>query len=429
MLTTLRIKNLALVEDLSVEFCPGFNALTGETGAGKSVIIGGLQLVLGGRADKSLIRSGTDQCVIEAVFDMSDMIEAIDDLLQELGLEPCEDNQLLLRRTIQANGSSRQFVNGSPCTVSHLSKIGGQLVDIHGPHDHQSLQENKKQLDILDASGNLQELKSQLASLTRERNSLVQANAELAVNDQEFARQVEILEFQAQEIQSAQLHPDEEETLENAYQRATNATRIHDLCQEAAFYLQNGEPSALHFIHSASKALHQTASMDPEASHLADLARQTANLADELTREIESYVENLEVDPSQLQSIEMRYSNLQSLKKKYGRSVGEILAFGRQAQEKLMHLQQREQQIENFKTLIENLDSRRMDIASNLSQQRSRIAPPLAEAIQSHLNDLGFKQNQFEIHVLANPRISGDRLGSHGFDAVEFMFPPIRENH
>lgn len=424
MLTTLRIKNLALVEDLSVEFCPGFNALTGETGAGKSVIIGGLQLVLGGRADKSLIRSGTDQCVIEALFDVSHMVGEMDDLLQELGLEPCEDNQLLLKRTIQANGSSRQFVNGSPCTVNNLSKIGDQLVDIHGPHDHQSLQENKKQLDILDASGNLQTLKSQLASLTRERNSIVQANAELAINDQEFARQVEILEFQVQEIHGAQLRPDEEETLENAYQRASNATRIHNLCQEAAFYLQNGEPSALHLLHSASKVLHQTTSLDPDADHLADLARQIANLASELASEIDSYVEQIEVDPSQLQSIELRYTNLQSLKKKYGRTVADILAFGREAHEKLMRLQQREQEIENFNTLIENLDSQRMGLASQLSQHRTQIAQPLATAIQSHLNDLGFKQNQFEIQVISNSQISGDRLGAKGFDAVEFMFSP-----
>src|SRR5262245_42091203 len=156
MLTLLRIKNLALVADLTLELQPGYNVITGETGAGKSILIGALNLVLGERADRTLIRSGSDACSVEAVFDVSRSRAPLKTFLEENGLEPCEDGQLVLKRTFSAAGANRQFVNGSPAALNALKTIGEWLVDIHGPHDHQSLLHASKQLRILDAFGGLQ---------------------------------------------------------------------------------------------------------------------------------------------------------------------------------------------------------------------------------------------------------------------------------
>src|SRR5690348_10898466 len=172
MLTTLRIKNLALVADLMLELQPGYNAITGETGAGKSILIGALNLVLGERADRTLIRSGSESCTVEAVFDLSRLKAPLEGFLDENGLEPCEDQQLVLKRTFTSTGTNRQFINGSPTTLSTLARVGEWLVDIHGPHEHQSLLHAASQLAILDAFGKLERERSAFGELVQRRAAL-----------------------------------------------------------------------------------------------------------------------------------------------------------------------------------------------------------------------------------------------------------------
>ena len=167
MLSTLRIKNLALVADLTLLLKPGYNAITGETGAGKSIIIGALDLLLGERADRTLIRAGCDSCSVEAVFELGRGAGAVEKLLDENGLEPCAENQLILKRVFTAAGANRQFVNGSPATLQILAAIGRELVDMHGPHEHQSLLHPARQLDILDAFAGLRPLREKFAALVR----------------------------------------------------------------------------------------------------------------------------------------------------------------------------------------------------------------------------------------------------------------------
>src|SRR3954452_1006683 len=172
MLTTLRIKNLALVADLTLELRPGYNVITGETGAGKSILIGALNLVLGERADRTAIRSGSDSCAVEAVFDVSRLKAPLKPFLEESGLEPCEDHQLVLKRTFTTAGTNRQFINGSPTSLNTLAKLGEWLVDIHGPHEHQSLLHPGRQLDLLDAFGKLEPEREAFAALLRRRIAL-----------------------------------------------------------------------------------------------------------------------------------------------------------------------------------------------------------------------------------------------------------------
>src|SRR5476651_1417547 len=191
MLTTLRIKNLALVPDLTLELQPGCNVITGETGAGKSIIIGALNLVLGERADRSLIRSGSDSCSVEAVFDVRRLKAPLKTFLEENGLEPCEENQLVLKRTFTSAGANRQFVNGSPTTLATLATIGEWLVDMHGPHDHQSLLHAAKQLLILDAFGNLQSRRDAFDGLVVRRTALESEKAVLIVDEKTYAQRLD----------------------------------------------------------------------------------------------------------------------------------------------------------------------------------------------------------------------------------------------
>src|SRR5215469_7772766 len=191
MLTTLRIKNLALVADLTLELQPGYNVITGETGAGKSILIGALSLVLGERADRTLLRSGTDTCSVEAVFDVSRLKAPLKSFLEENGLEPCEEHQLVLKRTFSASGTNRQFINGSPTTLATLAAVGEWLVDIHGPHEHQSLLNPGKQLRILDAFGNLDPERDAFGEFVRRRTALEAEKAALIVNEKTYAQQLD----------------------------------------------------------------------------------------------------------------------------------------------------------------------------------------------------------------------------------------------
>src|SRR5581483_5415735 len=193
MLTTIRIKNLALVTDLTLELRPGYNVITGETGAGKSIIIGALNLVLGERADRTLIRSSCDACSVEAIFDISKLRQRSQSFLDENGLEPCEDNQLVLKRTFTAAGTNRQFVNGSPTTLAILANLGEWLVDMHGPHDHQSLLHAARQLDILDAFGGLQSSRAAFADLRNRRAAVAAEKSALIVDEKTYAQQLDLL--------------------------------------------------------------------------------------------------------------------------------------------------------------------------------------------------------------------------------------------
>src|SRR3984885_8897630 len=245
MLTTLRIKNLALVSDLRLELQPGCNVISGETGAGKSIILGALNLVLGERADRTLIRSGEESCSVEAVFDVKKLRAPLKSFLDENGLEPCDENQLVLKRTFTSAGTNRQFVNGSATTLNQLAAIGEWLLDMHGPHDHQSLLHPAKQLDILDAFGGLEKAREEFAGLVERRRAKESEKSALVVDERTYAQQLDLLRFQVQEISAARLQPGEDETVEQEFQRASNAARLLQISQAALNALSESDDALL----------------------------------------------------------------------------------------------------------------------------------------------------------------------------------------
>ncbi len=422
MLTALRIKNLALVSDLTLELRPGFNAVTGETGAGKSIIIGALNLVLGERADRALIRAGADACSVEAVIDISGLVDTIAGFLEENGLEPCEENQLLLKRSFTAAGANRQFINGSPTTLSILSALGEWLVDMHGPHDHQSLLHTSRQLLILDAFGGLDELRGRFSDLVRQRQGLLDEKAGLIVDEQTYAQQVDLLRHQCAEIEGARLREDEEEELEQEYQRASNAARLLELTQAALHALDEDDPSLLSQAGAVGRALQELRGIDPGAETLFESHAQAVEILRDLQGGLSNYADRIDLDPGRLNELEHRVDLVNSLKRKYGVTLADVIDFGAEARAKLDALEQRDEEIGRLNAAIADLDKQLAQAGKKLSGERAKVIPRLEKAVVRELNDLGFAQSHFAVAL--ESKAAAGAVALHGVDAIEFQFAP-----
>jgi DNA repair protein RecN (Recombination protein N) len=425
MLTTLRIKNLALVEDLTLELAPGFNAITGETGAGKSIIIGALNLVLGERADRTLIRAGCDSCAVEASFDVSGLRTPLQDFLEENGLEPCDAGQLLLKRTFTAAGANRQFINGSPATLATLATLGEWLVDMHGPHDHQSLLHPARQLELLDAFGKLEPQRESFAALARKREALLAEKAALIVDEKTHAQKVDLLRHQVNEIKAARLQPGEEATLEAEHRRASNAARLTELCQGALAALGESEDSVVTRLGVVGRALQELKRLDAPAAGLAESHEQATATLRELQNDLRHYADKLELDPARLQQLEERMNLAHSLRRKYGATAEEIIAFGENAERELQNLEQRDVELERLNRELTTLDAELERAGRELTSHRRKVIPKLSQRVTKQLAELGFKQSQFGT-ALQSDGCSANRqqTSKSGFDTIEFQFAP-----
>ena len=362
MLTILRIKNLALVADLTLELEPGYNAITGETGAGKSILIGALNLALGERADRTLIRSGADGCAVEATFDLRGSSLPVESFLSENGLEPCEEGLLILKRTMTVAGANRQFINGSPATLSALTTLGNWLVDIHGPHDHQSLLRPAQQLDLLDSYGKLQPLRQTFARTARRLAEIDAAKSALIIDDNTYARRLELLRHQVAEIDAARLQPDEEESLQAEFHRASNAARILELGQAGLRQLAEDDASLLNAMGGLGRTLLEMKRLDAAAESLVASHEQSLALLRDLNSDLDRYVEKLTLDPERLQQLEERLHVLQSLKHKYGHTLADVLVFGENAARELRSLEDRESE-------LARLDGERQSVLAELGRR------------------------------------------------------------
>ena len=426
MLTDLRIKNLALVDDLSIEFGSGYNAVTGETGAGKSIIIGALGLVLGERADRTLLRDGNEQCSVEAIIDVSTIADDFHHYLESSGLEPCESNQLLLKRIFTASGANRQFVNGSPTSLSVLSSIGEWLVDIHGPHDHQSLLKSSRQLEILDAYGGLENQRKEFAVSVDCLSDLENRKAELVVDEDAYARELDLLRFQVDEIESAQLSEDEEDGLEQSFRRVTNSARLAELVGEVKALVSDSEPSSYDLILGAGRLINEMVNVDEGAEDLLDQQSQISEQINDLSAALEDYCDRLNLDPDQMREVEDRYNLVQSLKRKYGASLKAVIDFGSKASVRLRKLENRDEELVDLNKKIDTISDKIQKQGRRLSEARKEVAPKLVVEAEKQLNDLGFLQSRFDVEIV-DPNELGQGSASvsrNGFDQIEFLFAP-----
>jgi DNA repair protein RecN (Recombination protein N) len=434
MLTTLRIKNLALVSDLTLELQPGCNVVTGETGAGKSIIIGALNLVLGQRADRTLIRSGSDSCSVEAVFDVKKLRSPLKGFLDENGLEPCEENQLVLKRTFTSAGTNRQFVNGSATTLNVLASIGEWLVDMHGPHDHQSLLHPAKQLAILDAFGGLEKERAAFGGLVSRRSVLEGEKSALVVDEKTYAQQLDLLRFQVKEIEAARLKDDEEEQLILEHNRASNAAKLLQLSQAALDVLSESEGSLLTQAGVVGRTLQELQRVDAGATTLNEMHEQGVSVFRELQTELSRYADKVDVDPARLAEMDERLNLIHSLKRKYGATLAEVIAFGAEAKEKWQSLESRDAELARINGALAKLDAELLKVGKKLSAERKKVIPQLAKAAAKQLADLGFKQSRFDVEQKVELRSEESGSGaaspqlltpsSSGFDTIEFQFAP-----
>ncbi|MDW8308576.1 MAG: DNA repair protein RecN [Verrucomicrobiales bacterium] len=428
MLTTLRIKNLALAADLTLELRPGYNVITGETGAGKSILIGALNLALGERADRTLLRSGCDSCTVEAVFDITRLRAPLTEFLEANGLEPCAEGQLILKRVFTAAGANRQFINGSPATLNTLATLGQWLVDIHGPHEHQSLLHPTRQLAILDAFGGLENEREAFAELLRRREALEAEKAALIVDERTYAQQLDLLRFQTREIAAAQLRPDEESELVQEHHRAANAARLLELSRAALDALAESDTAVLTQAGTLGRLRQELHRLDPATAPLLELHARAVETLHELLRELSRYADRVDLDPARLQQLEQRLNLLQSLKRKYGPTLADVIAFGEEAQRKLQALESRDAELARLNAALETTHAELWRVGRALSARRRKIIPRLAHAVRRELADLGFARSDFEIALTTLEETglneAGARLASHGLDTVEFLFAP-----
>ena len=417
ILTHLRIKNLALVEDLEWQLESGFTAITGETGAGKSIIIGALQLLLGERTDKSLIRTGADACSVEALFTGNDL-EKLNRQLSDIGVEP-SDGELIAKRSFSAMGANRQFINGSAVTLAALKKLGDELVDLHGPHDHQSLLSPDRQLALLDGFAHAHDVVREFEKQYRQLQALVSDESSLSTAESARGQEIDLLRHQVAEIENAKLSAAEEEEINARYKLASNSKRLMELAGTISRRLSDAEDSILAQLAETQRLLRELEKIDPSQIILAESHEASVIELSEISRSISRYAEQLEIDSEQVALLEERISLFETLKRKYGRSIADVIASGEQATERLRKIEGRDQELDRLR---KEIGTTRADVEHSgqaLRKLRTKAAPKLSERIRSNLRELGFRQSNFEakLSTLDEPR-------PNGFDTIELLFSP-----
>lgn len=412
----MRLKNLALVDKADMEFGPGFNVITGETGAGKSVIMGGVGLLLGGRADKSAIRIGTDRCEVSGEFFVGGgSASRVKAILDEAGIEPDPAGNLLVRRVITAS-SSRNFVNESPVTLQILHRIGEVLVDIHGASENHQLLKNQNQLDMLDRFGRLDaelaEVRvvwSELAKLRQEKKSF----AESMPSAEETAR----FRRDAAEIEKAAPVSGEDEELEARHTVAAHSKSIIEVALTAANALSECEDSLADRVGQVRRMLGDLEKFDPDHAEqfiraIEEISAQVMSLSNDLT----DRASEVDIDEGEFMAMEERLRVLQTMKRRYGPTLDDVLAHLAFLQSKIEAYDNSEVIRENFGKREKELLSRLTAACARLSAARKKAGKALAKQIGSELKKLGFKRSDFEVVVMdAAP-------GADGADRIEFMF-------
>lgn len=417
MLTKLSVRNLAIIESASVSFGLGLNVITGETGAGKSVLMGALRLAVGGRADKSAIREGAQDASVEALFQLDDSACA-DEVLASAGLPLCEEGVLLIRRILNVSGAGRCFINDSPATVQTLRRLGEKLVDIHGPNDHQSLLEDDFQRDLLDAYGEYSAVLNDYSSAwQRLREVRAQMDA-LSADPAGQEREADLLQFSVDEISAAALTDADEEDLVARHAQAANAEQILSLGGASLQMLMEGGGSVFDQLVSVQNQLTELARILPEAAQWKKDAQSTAVAVQELAGSMNESLSQMDADPAVLEQLEARMALVQRLKRKYGRSVAEILETERRDRTRLQSILNRSEEIEKLQKAVDAAQQEAATCAAALTDLRKKAAKRLSAAVTSELRDLGFLQSALEIEIYPSA------LSAHGADEVAFFFAP-----
>ncbi|MFQ6059360.1 MAG: DNA repair protein RecN [Anaerolineae bacterium] len=434
MLIELSISNFAIIDQLHLRFAPGFNVLTGETGAGKSIIIDAVSLVLGERADSTMIRAGADQARVEGIFVLgATQQEAIVPLLREYGLEDGGE-ELILAREINRSGRHVCRVNGRAVPLKILQRVGEGLVDIHGQGEHLSLLRVREHVDFLDHYGGLGELRGQVVATVKALRQVRQELADLRRDERELARRMDLLEYQVNEIAAAKLRPGEEEELNQERTLLANAERLISLADEAYRALYDGreaQKSALDLLGEVAHSLTSLETLDARLGEPRRVAEELSYQVEDLARTLRDYRDRIEYDPARLRQVEERLDLIYNLKRKYGDSIEEILAFGERAARELATITHSEERIAELEEQEQALLGQLSGLAEELSQARRQVSERLAAAIEGELAELGMDRARFQVAMEWVEAEDGVEIGgrryafdSTGVDRVEFLISP-----
>ena len=418
MLSELRIVNFALIEQLNLQFQSGFTVLTGETGAGKSLLIDAIALLIGGRASTDQIRSGEEEAQLEASFHLPDTHPLIRHFRSQDLIGP-HDSELIIRRVLSRSGRHRVYVNGRLCSLRVLEELGGTLIDIHGQHEQQSLLASAKQGEALDAFGRLDDLRGQYAQAYRSWKDLCAQLAELQREVVDRARIEDMLRFQAQEIAQACLLPDEEEELRNERQRLVHVYRLRELAHEAHGELQEDEQAVLTRLSRIGRALTELAQTDPAMADCEQAAMESSIQLKDLAERLRDYAQQLEADPDRQALVEDRLELIQQLKKKYGGSIQAVLAMGTRVEDELALLDGRDERTAQLAARLEEEARHLRTLAQQLSKKRMDAAKRMARLVGAELAAVKMEQAVFQVTVLSDESETG--LGPTGRDRVEFL--------
>lgn len=418
MLTVLKIRNLALVDDLTWELGDGLVGVTGETGAGKSMIVGALKLILGERADRNLIRTGAKECAVEAAFQLPNTTE-VNAFLEERGFDSIEDDELVVKRVFSVSGTNKQFINCSPATLSVLKELGNMLVDLHGPHDHQSLLSCDRQLSMLDAYARAEPAANRYRETYCRWRKASEELDDLRNAERAGEQELDLLRFQVNEIEAASLKPGDDVELERQYRMASNSSRLREACGQVVERLSTGNGAVLGKLEEVQRVLHELERLDPKVIELTQGFASAQVEIEELASGMERYGDELEFDPAAVADLERRVDQLETLKRKYGNSVEEIIAFGEDAARKLRKTESRGEELERLEAEVASAREELDKAGRKLGDARRRAAPKLSKEIGANLGDLGFRRSKFDVQLTA-----AEQPGPRGMEAVDFLFAP-----
>lgn len=415
MLLNLHVKNLALIEEVDVDFEKGLIVLTGETGAGKSLILGSVNIALGNKASKDMIRKGTDYSLVELTFSVS---ENCAKQLKKYDIYMEEDNIITVTRKI-SEGRSISKINGETVNIKTLKNVMSLLIDIHGQHDHQSLLYTKNHLDILDkfAKDSILELKEQIKEEYSRYTKLIKKLEEFNIDEGQKAREIEFAEYEVNEIESANLKPEEDVQVEEEFKKLSNSKEIVSALSEIYNALSYETAGGLgDIINKAVMDINSIRGMDEKISQFQTELYDIDNLCRELTSQIYDYNSGMDFNPEYVREVEERLDVINHLKLKYGNSIEEILRYKEEKEEYLEKLNNMTDEMESVKNQISELEGTLNNLCTKLSEQRKKAAKELEVLVKQALVDLNFIAVEFEIQITRK-----ESIGENGFDNVEFM--------
>jgi len=429
MILELTVRNISLIPELTLAPGEQLSVLTGETGAGKSILLGALSLLLGERASIDVIRSNCETASVEALFSVRHLPH-LENILETHGLPPCEEQILVLRRTLSRNGRGKCYINGSYTTLAVLQKIGEELVDLHGQHEHQSLLHRSRQRDLLDTWSGLLEKRMQVTRAYEELRASREARERLTMDEAERVRRLDILNFQVDEINAADIQPGEVENLTEERSRLVHAERLLNTVQQVLEVLHRREGTAVRDgLAESADSLAALAAFDASMATLSDTLRSAEAMTVDVVERLSDFADSFEADPVRLETVEERLDLLHKLQRKYGGSEAAILAFRDKALTERDQLAHQDDELERLAEAEAKLAEKLAGLARGLSQARQLAGEKLAKQMEKELKALGFNQAVFRIQVTPREDPEGwiswegksYHCGPNGADDIEFL--------